>query len=131
MSLRRRGENNYKSVIFDQVRFLGSASAGLALGVPLVSVQGHPTGTLPVGEGIHAVRQKEIIQHEEKCDDYVTARAQEKFHVNNNLCDTLNIIDTVCREDLEECFSDDDIVMMTVSHLKEMKKFLVRIARES
>ena len=54
---------------------------------------------------------------------------QEENDVKNILCDTLNIIDTVCREDLEECFSDDDIVMMAVSHMKEMKKFLVRIAR--
>ena len=54
---------------------------------------------------------------------------QEENVVKNILCDTLNVIDTVCREDLEECFSDDDIVMMTVSHMKEMKKFLVRIAR--
>lgn len=59
MSLRRRGKNNHKSVIVDQLRFLGSASAGLALGVPLVSVQGHPVGPLPVSEGIHAVRQAE------------------------------------------------------------------------
>ena len=49
--------------------------------------------------------------------------------VKNILCDTLNIIGTVCRLDLEECFSDEDIVIMTTSHLKEMKKFLVRIAR--
>ena len=54
---------------------------------------------------------------------------QDKDVVKNVLCDTLNVIDTVCREDLEECFSDDDIVMMTLSHMKEMKKFLVRIAR--
>ena len=32
-------------------------------------------------------------------------------------------------EDAEECFSDDDIVMMTVSNMKEMRKFLVRIVR--
>ena len=49
--------------------------------------------------------------------------------MKNILCDALNTIDTVCREDLEECFSDEDIDMMTVSHIKEMKKFLVRITR--
>ena len=42
MSLRRRGKNNHESVSFDLLRFLGSASAGLVLRVPLVSVQGHP-----------------------------------------------------------------------------------------
>ena len=59
MSLRRRGKNNPKLAIFDKLIFLGSATAGLALGVPLVSVQGHPVGPLPVSEGIHAVRQAE------------------------------------------------------------------------
>ena len=59
MSLRRRGKNNHALQIFGQLRFLGSASSGLGLGVPFVSVQGHPVGPLPVSEGIHAVRQAE------------------------------------------------------------------------
>jgi hypothetical protein len=54
---------------------------------------------------------------------------QDENAVKKILCATLTIIETDCREDLEDCFSDDDIVMMTVSHMKEMKKFLVRIAR--
>lgn len=54
---------------------------------------------------------------------------QEENVVRKILCETLNTIDTVCREDLEECFSDDDIFMMTVNHMKEMKKFLVRVPR--
>jgi hypothetical protein len=68
--------------------------------------------------------------HSSSTEDYQKIKdVQEENVVNNILCDTLNAIDTVCRDDLEECFSDDDIVMMTVSHMKEMKKFLVRIAR--
>ena len=54
---------------------------------------------------------------------------QDEYVVKNILCDTLNIIDTDCREGLDGCYSDDDIVMMTVSPLKEMEKFLIRIAR--
>ena len=68
--------------------------------------------------------------HSSSTEAYQKIRGDhEENVVKNILCDTLNIIETVCREDLEDCFSDDDNVMMALIHIKEMKKFLVRIAR--
>ena len=68
--------------------------------------------------------------HSSSTEAYQKIRdVQQENVVKNILCDTLNIIDTECREDLDGCYSDDDIVMMTVSPMKEMKKFLVMIAR--
>ena len=45
------------------------------------------------------------------------------------LCDALNTITNVCRKDLATCFSAEDIEIMNKSNLKQMKTFLIRIAR--
>jgi len=104
-----------------------------------------------VKEYMQSGRRKEINQQVEKCDEGSTATAQEKFQscshssstlayqkimdvqeenlITDILCDTLRNIASVCSKDLEKCFSNEDLVMMTTSHLKEMKKFLVRITR--
>jgi len=87
----------------------------------------------------------------EMCDDGTSSNAQQKFQacshssstqayqkimdvneknlITNTLCDTLENVSTVRRKHIEECFSDDDLVMMTENHLKEMKTFLIRITR--
>ena len=44
------------------------------------------------------------------------------------LCETLGRIGSVCTEELEECFSPEDLVRTAKSHLIEMQKFLVRFA---
>ena len=41
------------------------------------------------------------------------------------LCDTLGRIGSVCTKELEECFSTEDLLRTTKSHLLEMQKFLV------
>ena len=46
------------------------------------------------------------------------------------LCDTLGRIGSVCTKELEECFSTEDLVRTTKSHLLEMQKFLVSFAEE-
>ena len=45
------------------------------------------------------------------------------------LCDALDTITNVCRKDLATCFSAEDIEIMNESNLKQMKTFLIRIAR--
>ena len=45
------------------------------------------------------------------------------------LCDTLGRIGSVCTKELEECFSTEDLVRTTKSHLLEMQKFLVSFAK--
>jgi len=104
-----------------------------------------------VNDYMQSGRRNKIIHHDEKCDDEMTARAQETFQscshsssteayqkirdvqeekqIKTVLCHTLNVIENVCKADLEDCFSDEDIQMITSSHLTEMKKFLVRITR--
>eukprot|EP00092_Neocalanus_flemingeri_P065799 GFUD01080077.1.p1 GENE.GFUD01080077.1~~GFUD01080077.1.p1 ORF type:complete len:423 (-),score=136.05 GFUD01080077.1:60-1328(-) len=106
---------------------------------------------LIVKEYMQSGRMKEISQQVVICDDKVAEKTQEKFQacshssstlayekimdgaednlIKDILCDTLKSIETVCSKDLEKCFSDEDVVMMTTSHLKEMKKFLIRIVR--
>eukprot|EP00092_Neocalanus_flemingeri_P091929 GFUD01116628.1.p1 GENE.GFUD01116628.1~~GFUD01116628.1.p1 ORF type:complete len:372 (-),score=116.43 GFUD01116628.1:196-1311(-) len=106
---------------------------------------------LIVKEYMQSGRMKEISQQVVMCDDTISEKSQEKFQacshssstlayekimdgaednlIKDILCDTLKNIETVCSKDLEKCFSDEDLVMMTTSHLKEMKKFLVRISR--
>eukprot|EP00092_Neocalanus_flemingeri_P044981 GFUD01050093.1.p1 GENE.GFUD01050093.1~~GFUD01050093.1.p1 ORF type:complete len:377 (-),score=119.79 GFUD01050093.1:205-1335(-) len=106
---------------------------------------------LIVKEYMQSGRMKEISQQVVICDDKVAEKTQEKFQacshssstlayekimdasedslIKDILCDTLKNIETVCSKDLEKCFSDEDLVMMTTSHLKEMKNFLFRIAR--
>ena len=54
---------------------------------------------------------------------------KEKQLIKDILCDTLKNISTICSKDLEECFSYEDQGIMTGNHLKEMKKFLVRVTR--
>ena len=49
--------------------------------------------------------------------------------VKKILCDTLETIKNDCRVDLETCFSAGDIEIMNESNVKQMKPFLVRIAR--
>jgi len=96
-------------------------------------------------------RRNKIIHHEEKCDEEHTLKIQNNFQscsqtssteayqkildvenkeiVKKILCDALNTITNVCRADLATCFSDEDIEIMNESNLKQMKTFLVRIAR--
>ena len=48
--------------------------------------------------------------HSSSTEAYQKIReVQEANVVKNILCDTLNIIDTVCRDDLEKCLIDDVI----------------------
>ena len=44
------------------------------------------------------------------------------------LCDTLGRIGSVCTKELEECFSTENLLRTTKSHLLEMQKFLVSFA---
>jgi len=96
-------------------------------------------------------RRQQIIHHLEKCPSEEMTRMQEKFQscshdatisahqqirdvtddkvMKKILCDTLNTIGTVCKAHLQECFNEDDVIMMTESHVKEMKKFLVQLTR--
>ena len=54
---------------------------------------------------------------------------EEEVMVKKILCDTLETIKNDCRVDLETCFSAGDIEIMNESNVKQMKPFLVRIAR--
>jgi len=96
-------------------------------------------------------RRNKIIHHEEKCDEEHTLKIQNNFQscsqtssteayqkildveneeiVKKILCDALNTIRNVCRADLATCFSTEDIEIMNESNLKQMKTFLIRIAR--
>ena len=53
---------------------------------------------------------------------------EDSQKIKNILCDTLGRIGSVCIKVLEECFSSEDLVRMTRSHLAEMQKFLVTFA---
>eukprot|EP00091_Calanus_sinicus_P001622 TRINITY_DN11638_c0_g1_i1.p2 TRINITY_DN11638_c0_g1~~TRINITY_DN11638_c0_g1_i1.p2 ORF type:complete len:137 (+),score=53.89 TRINITY_DN11638_c0_g1_i1:629-1039(+) len=52
----------------------------------------------------------------------------ESEKIQTILCDTLHRIGSVCTKELEECFSTEDLVRTTKSHLLEMQKFLLSFA---
>lgn len=96
-------------------------------------------------------RGNKINNKPEKCNQELTVQAQQNFQacsqasstqayqkimdveeevmVKKILCDTLETIKNDCRVDLETCFSAGDIEIMNESNVKQMKPFLVRIAR--
>ena len=54
----------------------------------------------------------------------VTMAAPSPRTVAATLCKTLATIGTVCVKDLAQCFADDDLKQMKISHIDEMKKYL-------
>jgi len=92
-----------------------------------------------------------VIHQEEKCDDEHTQKTifshvqcsqtsatnayekildvENKEIVKKILCNSFNTIRNVCTADLATCFGAEDIEIMNESILKEMKTFLIRIAR--
>ena len=54
----------------------------------------------------------------------VSMAAPSPRTVAATLCKTLATIGTVCVKDLAQCFADDDLKQMKISHIDEMKKYL-------
>merc|ERR1712179_677080 len=81
------------------------------------------------------ILQKTIFSHVQ-CSQTSATNAYEKILdveskeiVKKILCNSFNTIRNVCTADLATCFGAEDIEIMNESILKEMKTFLIRIAR--
>merc|ERR1712106_546595 len=103
-----------------------------------------------VEEYLLSGRREENVEQEDRCSDRRSIQAQQKFQacshtestkaydkiikmeksekIKEMLCETLGRIGSVCTEELEECFSPEDLVRTARSHLIEMQKFLVSFA---
>eukprot|EP00092_Neocalanus_flemingeri_P023742 GFUD01025754.1.p1 GENE.GFUD01025754.1~~GFUD01025754.1.p1 ORF type:complete len:323 (-),score=100.79 GFUD01025754.1:35-1003(-) len=103
-----------------------------------------------VSEYLQSGRREENREQETRCSDRRSVQGQQGFQtcshsestlayenileiedsvkIQNILCETLGRIGSVCSRELEECFSSEDLLRMTKSHLTEMEKFLVSFA---
>jgi len=111
-----------------------------------VSLSGCP----PVSQYLESGRRQETHGQETLCGVQRSVQGQQRFQmcshsksteayenivdmdtneeIQSILCDTLARIGSVCSKELEECFTVEDLIRMTRSHLQEMEKFLVKFA---
>ena len=72
----------------------------------------------------------QTCSHTESTNAYDdTMEIDDSEKIKTILCDTLGRIGSVCTKELEECFSTEDLLRTTKSHLLEMQKFLVSFAK--
>jgi len=86
----------------------------------------------PACTDIETVRSQEVFQN---CTHSITTTVESKIQsinsaesISRTICKALNSITHDCVKHLEKCLDEEDVIILTKTHIEQLKRFFVKVA---